>query len=60
MNEVSITINGVRYEAVESPSDPIQYPPCSECDLSEECDISDFTTFCVRHVSENGYFKRVN
>lgn len=59
MNEVSITINGIRYEVVESLSDPIQYPPCSECDLSEECNISNLTMLCIRYVSENGYFKIV-
>ena len=30
MNEVSITINGVRYDAVDGKS-------CTECDLFEHC-----------------------
>ena len=58
MNEINITINGIRYEAVDLPSDLLQLTGCEVCDLSEECDVSDFTTFCARHVSETDTSKR--
>ena len=45
MNEVSIIINGVRYDAVECKSDV--YNVCKECDLVEFCDnIPYILTLC--------------
>lgn len=41
MNEVSIIINGVMYDAVEE-----ECANCSQCDLQEYCDEYALETFC--------------
>jgi predicted YcjX-like family ATPase len=41
MNEVSVIINGVRYDAVEE-----ECANCSQCDLHKDCDEQTFQTFC--------------
>ncbi len=42
MNEVSIIINGVRYDAVESKTGF----GCEECDLIDLCEQKPFTCIC--------------
>lgn len=44
MNEVSITINGTRYELM--PEDDT-YDICAKCDLKEYCDKAEGTTLCA-------------
>lgn len=59
MNEVSIIINGVRYDAVECKSDFNSY--CKECDLVKFCDnIPYILTLCeVFDIREdNIHFKK--
>ena len=41
MNEVSIIINGVRYDAVE-----VECANCSQCDLHKDCDEDTFENLC--------------
>ena len=53
-NQVSIIINGVRYDAVEA-SD--KENPCCECAFIVNCDIHD-RRFCVRHIRESYCFKK--
>lgn len=38
MNEISIIINGVRYDAVSILPNPT-YPICSQCHFNEVCEI---------------------
>lgn len=42
MNEVSIIINGVRYDAVKCD----KYIPCNECDIVEICKERQFLSIC--------------
>jgi hypothetical protein len=56
MNEVSIIINGVRYDAVERP--PLQKgeSPCRECDI---CDLWEYDGFpCDEVIGYNRVFKK--
>ena len=60
MNEISIIINGVRYDAVE-PSK--QGCVCHECDLEELCDneLSDgVIDLCATFVGDKRCFKKIN
>ena len=54
MNEVSIIINGVRYDAVENilPND------CYGCDLADYCDEKGFNITCNAMIGEDRYFQK--
>ena len=55
MNEVSIIINGVRYDAVENffPKD------CYGCDLADYCDKLEFGGLaCSKVIGDNKFFKK--
>lgn len=52
MNEISIIINGVRYDAVEAGHCDI-YPKCSDCKLF-------LTTYCIALIGVNRVFKKSN
>lgn len=61
MNEVSIIIKGVRYDAVECKSDVNSV--CKECDLVEFCDnIPYILTLCQVFDTREGdiHFKKSN
>ena len=45
MNEVSIIINGVRYDAVES-----EVAKCNLCDLQKDCDRDTYESLCFSLV----------
>ena len=45
MNEVSIIINGVRYDAVHE-----ECANCAQCDLKRDCDESTFEFMCYELV----------
>lgn len=54
MNEVSIVINGVRYDAVEANTEFA----CDECDLRKICEQAPYCTICfVFDIGENKCFK---
>ena len=55
MNEVSIIINGVRYDAVENiiPKD------CYGCDFANYCDKIEFNIYtCHAMIGDDKYFKK--
>ena len=52
MNEVSIIINGVRYDAVEQDSNNI----CCDCDFSDLCTHIDLN--CVEMIGDFRIFKK--
>lgn len=52
MNEVSIIINGVRYDAVERDT---KEHLCSGCDLYRDCKFADF---CEDLIGLNQVFKK--
>ena len=55
MNEVSIIINGVRYDAVETKTEFA----CEECDLRKICEQAPYCTIClVFDIGENKCFKK--
>lgn len=54
MNEVSIIINGVRYDAVDKKSIPDQMDVCKDCDICEL--IPNFP--CNRIIGGNRVFKK--
>lgn len=59
MNEVSIIINGVRYDAV----DCVGVDECATCDFKEYCDNVDksnggFTAFCAYIADSPRNFKK--
>ena len=55
MNEVSIIINGVRYDAVEIKTKF----SCEECDLLYLCEKEQYMCLCViLDVEENKHFKK--
>lgn len=59
MNEVSIIINGVRYDAVDCQCDDSKV--CKECDLAEFCsNIPDVLTLCrvFDTKEENIHYKK--
>ena len=59
MNEVSIIINGVRYDAVDIQCD--EEKACKECDLAEFCDnIPYILTLCqvFDATAESIHFKK--
>lgn len=53
-NQVSIIINGTRYDAVEA-SD--KESPCCECAFIAYCNLHD-TRFCVRRIRKGYCFKK--
>ena len=58
MNEVSIIINGVRYD-LELPSNLNSYR-CQDCELREMCDDGDYynQTICEKFQCTIGFFKK--
>ena len=55
MNEVSIIINGVRYDAVDAKTEFT----CEECDLRDLCGILQYTCLChVFDITKNQCFKK--
>lgn len=61
MNEVSIIINGVRYDA-ESILPKPTYPICSQCGLYEICDSGylSLPNFCKEFLEPEQVFKKSN
>ena len=59
MNEISIIINGVRYDAVSALPD-ITYPICSRCSFNEVCDIEYLSLgeFCNEFLEPEYVFKK--
>ena len=58
MNEVSIIINGVRYDAVDAYS---QESSCDICDILEYCEADYHERLrptCCKLIGENKYFKK--
>lgn len=64
MNEVSIIINGVRYDAVEIPDGLDEF--CDNCDLHDYCcEISKATqgasfAICALELGDDRIFKKSN
>ena len=58
MNEASIIINGVRYDAVEAN----EFEECITCDLRELCQREDnpIARFCITLTIQNFNFKQSN
>lgn len=59
MNEVSIIINGVRYDAVDvSPN--LTYPICSQCHINEICKSAyqSISDFCNEFLEPEQVFKK--
>ena len=55
MNEVSIIINGVRYDEVERKTEFF----CEECDLRHLCEKVQYMSLClILDIEENRYFKK--
>lgn len=55
MNEVSIIINGVRYDAVDAKTEF----SCEECDLLHLCEKAQYMCLClILDVKENECFKK--
>ena len=54
MNEVSIIINGVRYDAVAN----ILPRDCYGCDLADYCGEIEFNHTCQAMIGEDRYFKK--
>ena len=54
MNEVSIIINGVRYDVVDVNGKAL----CNECDLNDWCKDYDFCFFCSMYCKKSQYFKK--
>lgn len=54
MNEVSIIINGTRYDAVDAQK---MDADCDFCDLAKTCYIFELTSFCSYYVGEDKHFK---
>lgn len=60
MNEVSIIINGVRYDAVET----TELPSCDYCDLRDYCFEIDKVAYgglsdvCAIELGDNKHFKK--
>ena len=55
MNEVSIIINGVRYDAVDAKT---EYS-CEECDLRHLCEKTQYMSLClILDIEENKCFKK--
>ena len=55
MNEVSIIINGVRYDAVDAKTEFA----CEECNLLHLCEKTPFVCLCpILNIEENKCFKK--
>lgn len=55
-NQVSIIINGVRYDAVDVGNNKL-YGECDFCDLSKECQMFELANFCSYYVGEDKHFR---
>lgn len=58
MNEVSIIINGVRYDAVVSNNTTDGNASCEECDLFEKCHERTFMHLCSSFLTRCQIFKK--
>ena len=57
MNEVSIIINGVRYDAVDAKTEFT----CEECDLRKICEQAPYCNICIAFdIRDNKCFKKTN
>lgn len=57
MNEVSIIINGVRYDAVEANTEFA----CEECDLRDLCEKIQYTCLCyIFDITEKQCIKKLD
>ena len=61
MNEISIIINGVRYDAVSILPHPI-YPICSQCHFNEICEskYQSLPDLCNEFLEPEQVFKKSN
>lgn len=59
MNEVSIIINGVRYDAVSTLPN-LTYPICSQCHFNDLCEIEyrTLSEFCDEFLEPEQVFKK--
>ena len=57
MDEVSIIINGVRYDAVDTLPTPT-YPICSQCHLNEICESEHLSDVCYELLEPEQVFKK--
>lgn len=59
MNEVSIIINGVRYDAVSALPN-LTYPICSQCHFNKVCEIEyqNLSEFCNEFLEPEQIFKK--
>ena len=61
MNEVSIIINGVRYDAVEATKKELNnfcFIACHSCDLDKKCNKHDAYDLCRNVLGTYTYFKK--
>lgn len=55
-NEVSIIINGTRYDSVDVGNNKID-GDCDYCNIFKECQMFELTSFCSYYVGEGKHFK---
>ena len=63
MNEISIIIDGVRYDAVEATKKELNdfdFISCHYCDLYEHCEKYDCFDMCGEELGSYKYFKKYN
>lgn len=58
MNQVSIIINGTRYDTSVVDQSEGYDAICEECDLLEDCNDDNFFHLCSSYLSENCVFKK--
>ena len=58
MNEVSIILNGVRYDAVEKPEYKEGVDVCNGCDICELYEVKDIIFPCSKIIGSNRVFKK--
>lgn len=62
INEVSIIINGVRYDAVEATKKQLNdfcFIACHSCDLDKKCNKHDAYDLCRNVLGSFKYFKKI-
>lgn len=57
MNEVSIIINGVRYDAVDIPKEH-ELRPCAYCDIADFCLEASGDVTCIHFGIKDKHFKK--
>lgn len=58
MNEISIIINGVRYDAVEMPEHKEGVSVCNGCDICDLYEVNDIIFPCSKIIGSNRVFKK--